>query len=55
MEKEILKQKGDKLIWQEKWQSFEEERQIRNGDWVRGKNMDVVKTQMGQYLNDFGE
>jgi hypothetical protein len=53
MEKEVLKQKLERLSWQEKIQSIEEDRQVKNNDWVGSKNKDVINTQMNQYLSDF--
>lgn len=53
MEKEVLKQKLQRLAWQEKIQWQEEERQVKNNEWVGSKNKDVLSSQMHQYLEDF--
>jgi hypothetical protein len=55
VEKEILKQKMDRLAYQEQNQSFEENRKLGNDHWAGEERKKLLENQMNQYVNHFEE
>jgi hypothetical protein len=55
VEKEILKQKMDRLAYQEQNQSFEENRKLGNDRWAGEERKKLLENQMNQYVTNFEE
>jgi hypothetical protein len=41
------------MTWQQKVQNFEEERQLKNKDWVGENNKSVIDEQIKNHMRDF--
>lgn len=53
VEKELLKQKMNRLTYQEQNQNFEEERKITNDHWAGEERKKLLEEQVGKYLDNF--